>query len=102
MWVISEITSEFEKHMLDVLEVYERLYDPLYTVICFDEVSKQLHADTRKSLSMQAGKLRKYDHEYIRKGTVNLFVAIEPKGKKRHVFVTKHRKKKILRMWLRS
>lgn len=94
MWVISEITPEFEKRMFDVLEVYERPYDPKYPVICFDEISKQLLAETRNSLPMHSGKLKKYDYEYERNGTVNLFVIVEPKGKKRKVYVTKHRKKK--------
>lgn len=94
MWVISEITPEFEKHMLDVLEVYERPYNPDYPVVCFDELSRQLLAATRKSLPMKSGSIKKYDYEYKRNGTVNLFVAVEPKGEKRYVVVTKHRKKK--------
>jgi len=94
MWVISKITPEFEKRMLDVLEVYERPYDAKYPVICFDEMSKQLLAETRDFLPMKSGRTKKYDYEYTRNGTANLFVAVEPKGKKRRVFVTKHRKKK--------
>lgn len=94
MWVISKITPEFEKKMLDVLEVYERPYNPAHPVVCFDEMSKQLLAETRDALPMKSGKVKKYDYEYTRNGTVNLFVAVEPKGKKRRVFVTKHRKKK--------
>lgn len=94
MWVISKITPEFEKKMFDVLEVYERPYNPAHPVVCFDEMSKQLLAETRDALPMKSGKVKKYDYEYTRNGTVNLFVAVEPKGKKRRVFVTKHRKKK--------
>lgn len=94
MWVISEITPEFEKSMLAVLEVYERQYNPDYPVICFDEVTRQLLSETRKALAMQPGKLKRFDYEYERRGTVNLFVVIEPKGKKRYIFVTKHHKKK--------
>lgn len=94
MWVISEITPAFEEHMLDVLEVYERPYNAEYPVICFDEISKQLLVETRTALPIEPGRLKKCDFEYIRNGTVNLFVVIEPKGKKRYVFVTKHRKKK--------
>lgn len=85
MWVICEITPEFEKHMLDVLEVYERPYNPLYPVICLDEISKQLLAEVRNSLAMKPGKLKRFDYEYERHGTVNLFVVIEPKGEKRYV-----------------
>lgn len=56
--------------------------------------SKQLLEDARQGVAAKKGKPAKYDYEYIRHGTVNLFVAVEPKGKKRYVFVTKHRKKK--------
>jgi hypothetical protein len=94
MWCIPTITPEFEKKMLDVLEVYERPYDEKYPVICFDEISKQLLAETRAPLPIQSGKAKRYDYEYTRNGTVNLFVAVEPKGKKRYIFPTKQRKKK--------
>lgn len=94
MWAIPKITPLFEKRMLDLVEIYGRPYDPNYAVVCFDEKSKQLLEDARQSIIVKSGKPAKYDYEYIRHGTVNLFVAVEPKGKKRHVFVTKHRKKK--------
>lgn len=80
--------------MLDVLAVYERPYDEKYPVICFDEISKQLLSETREPLPIQTGKAKRYDYEYTRHGTVNLFVAVEPKGKKRYIFPTKRRTKK--------
>lgn len=91
MWCIPRITPEYEKHMLDVLEVYERPYDPKYPVVCIDEKSKQLLKETRIPIATQVGKTAKVDYEYERNGTANLFVAIEPKGKKRIVRVTRHR-----------
>lgn len=94
MWVISEITPEFEKHMFDVLGVYERPFNQKYPIICIDKISRQLLKEIRKSLAVHPGKLKRFDYEYERNGTLNLFVVIEPKGKKRYVFVTKHRKKK--------
>lgn len=94
MWSIPKVTPLFEKRMLDVIEVYHRPYDEQYPVVCFDEKSKQLIEDARIPVKAGKGKPAKYDYEYIRHGTVNIFVAIEPKGKKRKVFVTKHRKKK--------
>lgn len=95
MWCVTEMTEEYIKRMLDVLEVYERPYNPLYPVVCFDEKSKQLLDKPRKSIAAKPkpGSLKKVDYEYRRNGTVNIFVAVEPKGKKRHLFVTKHRKK---------
>lgn len=78
--------------MLDVLEVYERAYDPKKPVLCVDEKSKQLLGDVRLDIPMTPSSLRKTDYEYTRHGTVNIFVAVEPKGKKRKLQVTKHRK----------
>jgi transposase len=80
--------------MLNVLEVYERKYNPDYPVICLDEKSKQLTKNVRSPIPCKPSKPRKHDYEYERNGTVNLFVAVEPKGKRRVVRVTKRRTKK--------
>lgn len=84
--------------MMDVLEVYERPYDPNHPVVCLDEKSKQLLEDARKTLGTKPGQVRKCDYEYIRHGTVNLFVAVEPKGKTRTVLVRRKRKKRDFAM----
>jgi hypothetical protein len=94
MWCIPKVTPEFEEKMLDVLEVYERPYDPKKPVVCMDEKSTQLLTDTRTPIEGKPGKLPKVDYEYKRNGTCNLFVCIEPKGRKRTVRVTKRRTKK--------
>lgn len=93
MWCIPTITTEFIHKMLDVLEVYERPYDKQKPVVCMDEKSKQLLKDTRALIAGKPGKPTKADYEYERNGTVNLFVAVEPKGGKRAVRVTRHRGK---------
>jgi hypothetical protein len=77
--------------MDDVLEVYERPYNPKKPVVCMDEKSKQLLKETRMPINTKPGKPAKADYEYERNDTCNLFVAIEPKGKKRVVRVTRHR-----------
>jgi hypothetical protein len=77
--------------MEEVLELYEMDYDPLHPKVCFDEKSKQLLAQTRQSLPVKPGQVEREDHEYERKGTVNLFVMVEPKGGYRHVIVTERR-----------
>jgi hypothetical protein len=77
--------------MEDVLEVYQRPYDPKRPQICMDEGSKQLLADTRERLPMQKGKPERYDYEYEREGTVSLFIAAEPLTGKRAVAVTERR-----------
>lgn len=93
MWCIPKITPEFLRCMFDVLEVYQRPYNPLLPVVCIDEKSQQLLTDIRVALSTKPGKPKRVDYEYERHGTVNIFVAVEPKGKKRVVRVTRHRKK---------
>lgn len=88
--------------MLDVLEVYERPYDPKKSVICMDEQSKQLLKDTRATIAGKPGKPQKADYEYERKGTVNLFVAVESKGQKRIIRVTKRRTKKDYALFIKN
>jgi transposase len=94
MWCIPTITAEFKKKMLDVLEVYERPYNPDYPVVCVDEKLTQLIKDIRASLSIKAAQPRKIDYEYKRNGTCYIFVAVEPKAGKRSVRVTRRRTKK--------
>ena len=94
MWCIQTIDDEYRTRMMDVLEVYERPYDPRRPVVCLDEKSKQLLTPSRPSLPMKPGKPQRIDYEYERHGTVNLFVATEPKGSFRDVRVTKRRTRK--------
>lgn len=94
MWCIPKVTPEFVERMLDVLEVYERPYDPQKPVVCMDEKSTQLLKETRNTIPGKPGKPSKADYEYERNGTVNLFVAVEPKAGKRTVRVTRRRTKK--------
>lgn len=77
--------------MEDVLELYHEPYDPLRPVICFDESSKQLLAETRRPLPMEPGQAQRYDYEYERQGTCNLFMFFEPLSAWRHVTVTDQR-----------
>lgn len=91
MWCINTITPEFRKRMFDILEVYERPYDPERPVVCIDEKSKQLLKEIRAPVAAKRGKTAKTDYEYKRNGTCNLFVAVEPKGKQRKVRVTRRR-----------
>lgn len=93
MWCISEITPEFEERMMDVLEVYERAYNPKEPVVCVDEKSVALHKEIREPIPVQQGSARKVDSEYERNGTANIFMAVEPKGCHRDVEVTAKRKK---------
>jgi len=77
--------------MEDVLDIYAEPYDPQRPVVCFDETSTQLLAETRPALPMQPGRVRRQDYEYQREGTRNLFLACEPLRGWRHVSVTQRR-----------
>jgi hypothetical protein len=77
--------------MEDVLEVYQRPYDPRRPVVCMDETSRQLLADTRAPLPCAPGQPVRPDHEYERGGTANLFLAFEPLAGQRHSLVTEQR-----------
>ncbi len=74
--------------------MYQRPYDPKRPQICLDEGSKQLLADTRSRLPMKPKAAERYDYEYERHGTANLFLATEPLTGKRTVTVTERRTKK--------
>lgn len=80
--------------MEEVLALYERPHDPDEPVVCMDEKSLQLLAHAREPLSPKAGTPRREDYEYVRQGTRNIFVAVEPKAGTRQVGVTARRKKR--------
>lgn len=77
--------------MEDVLEVYHRLRDPRRPLVCFDEASKQQTKETRLPLPTRVGDVAKYDYEYERNGTSNMFIFFAPLEAWRHVKVTKRR-----------
>lgn len=80
--------------MEDVLEVYQRPYDPRRPQVCLDETSKQLIGETRLPIPAAPGREACEDSEYVRNGTVNLFMMFEPLAGRRHVRVTDRRTKK--------
>jgi hypothetical protein len=79
--------------MEDILDLYAEPYDPSYPMVCFDETSKQLVRETRQALPAQPGQVRRYDYEYKRHGTRNLFMFFEPHAGFRHVKITQRRTK---------
>lgn len=80
--------------MEDLLDLYAEDFDPLRPVVCFDELPYQLVAETRLPLPLQPGKPLRYDYEYRRNGTCNLFMFFQPLAGWRHVEVTKQRTKR--------
>ena len=80
--------------MEDVLQVYQRPYDPRFPVVCLDEASKQLIGEIAPADPVAPGKAARVDYEYERKGTCNLFMMCEPLRGWRHVKVTQRRTRK--------
>jgi hypothetical protein len=78
-WVIPpEANAEFVAHMEEVLEVYERPYDPDYPVVCMDEQPVQLLKETRVPIKATRHHARRVDYEYERNGTASIFMFAEP------------------------
>jgi len=82
--------AAFVAGMEDVLEVYHRPHDPAFPVVCLDETSKQLIAETRVPIAAKPGHAARHDYEYERNGTANLFMMFAPLEGWRHVKVTDH------------
>ena len=85
------MSADFVAHMEDVLDLYAEPYDPQRPVVCFEETSTQLLADSRPPLPAQPGRPVRQDYEYRREGTRNLFLACQPRAGWRHVAVTERR-----------
>jgi len=79
--------------MEDILDLYAESYDPARPLIGFDEFPYQMVAEKRLPLPLQPGKPARYDYEYRRMGTCNLFMFFQPRAGWRHVQVTERRTK---------
>jgi len=77
--------------MEEILDLYAEPYDPLYPLVCFDESPYQLVSEVRQPLPVAPGQPVRYDYEYRREGTCNLFMFFEPLQGWRHVKVTDRR-----------
>jgi transposase len=91
MWCIPKVDAEFVMRMEDVLELYAERPRRKFPVVCFDETPIQLIADKRVPMPAEPGRLHRYDYEYRRNGTANLFVFVDAHRPWRHVKVTKQR-----------
>jgi hypothetical protein len=80
MWCVAELDDAYLARMEDVLETYERPYDPKQPVVCLDEKPVTLHADVRPACAAAPGREARRDNEYKRNGTANVFCAVEPKA----------------------
>src|SRR5215472_16325632 len=91
MWCVAQVDGSYVAHMEDVLDLYTELPDPKRPVVCFDESPTQLIGEVRQPIPAEPGQLERYDCEYKRNGTVNLFVFLDAHRPWRKVKVTDRR-----------
>jgi transposase len=91
MWCIPQVDGTYVARMEDVLDLYAEAPDPKRPVVCFDESPTQLIGEVRQPIPARPGQLERYDCEYKRNGTVNLFVFLDAHRPWRKVKVTEHR-----------
>ena len=91
MWCVAELNDEYIAKMEDVLETYERPYDPQQPVVCLDEKPVTLHSEVRPFSPAVPGREARRDNEYERCGTANVFFAVEPKAGRHFTFPTPDR-----------
>jgi DDE superfamily endonuclease len=91
MWCIPQVDGTYVARMEDVLDLYAEEADPRRPVVCFDESPTQLIGEVREPIPAAPGQPERYDCEYRRNGTANLFVFLDAHKSWRHVKVTDHR-----------
>ena len=91
MWCIPQVDGEYVARMEDVLDLYAEPPDPNRPVVCFDESPVQLIGETRQPIPAMSGQLERYDCEYKRNGTANLFIVLDVHRSWRRVKVTDSR-----------
>jgi transposase len=91
MWCIPKVDGEFAARMEDVLGLYAEAPDPQRPVVCFDETPRQLIGETRVPTRAEPGKRARFDYEYVRNGTANVFMFIDVNRPWRHAKVTDQR-----------
>jgi transposase len=91
MWCIPKVDAEYVARMEDVLDLYAEAPDPKRPVVCFDESPTQLIGEVRQPIPAKPGQLERYDCEYRRNGTANLFIVLDVHRPWRKVKVTDRR-----------
>lgn len=88
--------------MEDVLDVYARPYDARRPVVCLDETRKEVHADHLEPIPAQQGSVKRVDYQYVRMGTVSMYLAVEPLAGRRWVRCTERQTRRELAEVLRE
>ena len=91
MWCIPKVDAEFVARMEDVLTLYAEPPDERRPVVCFDETPRQLIGEERVPVRAEPGKRRRFDYEYVRNGTANVFMFVDVNRPWRHAKVTDQR-----------
>ena len=91
MWCIPQVDAEYVARMEDVLDLYAEEPDPQRPVVCFDESPIQLIGEVRQPIAAEPGRIARYDCEYRRNGTANLFIFLDVNRPWRRVKVTARR-----------
>ena len=91
MWCIPKVDAEYVARMEDVLELYAEPPDPERPVVCFDETPRQLIGESRVPIAAKPGQRARFDYEYVRTGTANIFVFVDAHRPWRHAKVTDRR-----------
>jgi len=91
MWCIPKVDAEFVARMEDILALYAEPPDERRPVVCFDETPRQLIGEERVPVQPEPGKRRRYDYEYVRNGTANVFMFVDANRSWRHAKVTDRR-----------
>ena len=91
MWCVPKLDAEYVARMEDILALYAETPDPKRPVVCFDETPRQLIGEARVPIQAEPGKRARYDYEYVRYGTANVFMFIDAHRAWRHAKVTDRR-----------
>ena len=91
MWCIPQVDADYVARMEDVLDLYAEAPDPKRPVVCFDESPIQLIGEVRQPIPAEPGQIERYDCEYRRNGTANLFVFLDVNRPWRKVKVAERR-----------
>lgn len=91
MWCIPKVDAEFVARMEDVLELYAEAPDCKRPVVCFDETPRQLIGEARVPVAAKPGRVARFDYEYVRNGTANVFMFVDAHRTWRHAKVTDRR-----------
>jgi len=91
MWCIPKVDAQFVARMEDVLELYAEAPAPHRPVVCFDETPRQLIGEARVPVTAKPGRPARFDYEYVRNGTANVFMFVDVHRPWRHAKVTDRR-----------